>query len=280
MSGTASPRRLRTGWVMASALALTVLAAPIAWGQSSQSASIQGRVTDETGAALPGVTVTVTSRALQVPQLTATTDTSGLYRFIDLPLGTYRVTYELVGFQIFVRDELRLNAGFAAKLDAVLKVGALEETVTVSGEGPVIDLWLPESQTVHQSTHSDRCSERRARFQFVVGSAGADEQEAIGRRRDHEEIGRDDLADVISQERAPGLRGRLAPAPHVFRDGRLRDVDPEFQQFAMNPRRAPTRVRLHHPADQRADVRRHDRSPHAAPASRPTTAGSPVGARR
>jgi hypothetical protein len=63
----------------------------------------------------------------------------------------------------------------------------------------------------------------------IVGEEHQDEQEAVGRRRDYEEIGRHDLADVIPQERAPGLRRRLAPAAHVFRDGRLTDVDPEFQ---------------------------------------------------
>ena len=59
---------------------------------------------------------------------------------------------------------------------------------------------------------------------------------------------------------------RLALALHVFRDGRLTDVDPEFQQFAMNPRRAPPRVRVRHRANQRPDVGRHGRSPHATPA--------------
>jgi hypothetical protein len=83
----------------------------------------------------------------------------------------------------------------------------------------------------------------------IVGEKYQDEQKAVGRRRDHEEIGRDDLADVISQERAPSLRWRLASAHHVFRDGRLTDIDPEFEQFAMNPRRAPTWVRLRHRAN-------------------------------
>jgi hypothetical protein len=63
----------------------------------------------------------------------------------------------------------------------------------------------------------------------IVGEEHQDEQESVGHRRDYEEIGRHDLADVIPQERAPGLRRRLAPAAHVFRDGRLTDVDPEFQ---------------------------------------------------
>ena len=63
----------------------------------------------------------------------------------------------------------------------------------------------------------------------IVGEEHQDEQEAVGRGRDHEEIDRYDLADVIPQEGAPGLRGRLAPAPHIFRDGGLTNVDPEFQ---------------------------------------------------
>ena len=81
----------------------------------------------------------------------------------------------------------------------------------------------------------------------------------VGHGRDHEEIGRHNLADVILQEGAPGLRRRLAWAPHVFRDGRLTDVDPELQEFAMHPRRAPTRVRLRHPTNQRADIGGHPR---------------------
>jgi len=67
-----------------------------------------------------------------------------------------------------------------------------------------------------------------------------DEQETVGSSGDHEEISRHDLADVIPQERAPGLGWGLASAHHVFRDGRLTHVDPEFQQFGMYPR-APQR---------------------------------------
>ena len=76
----------------------------------------------------------------------------------------------------------------------------------------------------------------------IVGEEYQDEQEAVRRGRDDEEIGGHDLADVILQERAPGLRRGLAPADHVFRDGGLTDVDPEFQQFAMDPWCAPAWV--------------------------------------
>jgi hypothetical protein len=73
----------------------------------------------------------------------------------------------------------------------------------------------------------------------IVSEEHQDEQEAVGRGWDDEEIGRHNLADVIPQEGAPGLRRRSASTNQVFRDRGLTDVDSEFEQFAMNPRRAP-----------------------------------------
>ena len=63
----------------------------------------------------------------------------------------------------------------------------------------------------------------------IMGEEDEDEQQTVGGGGNDEEIGRDDLANVITQERAPSWRGRRASLPKVFRDGRLRDVDPEFQ---------------------------------------------------
>jgi hypothetical protein len=63
----------------------------------------------------------------------------------------------------------------------------------------------------------------------LVGEGREDEREAVGQSRGHEEVGRHDLADVSPHERAPGLRRRPTPAPHVFRDGRLTDLDHELQ---------------------------------------------------
>src|SRR5262249_15394707 len=71
-------------------------------------------------------------------QMTDVTGTDGAYRFTDIPIGTYRIQYELSGFQTMVRDEVRLNAGFVARIDITLKVGAVAETITVSGQTPVI----------------------------------------------------------------------------------------------------------------------------------------------
>jgi hypothetical protein len=107
--------------------------------QTIGNASIRGRVTDTTGAALPGVAVTAGSPALQVSQMTVTTDTDGSYRIAELPIGEYRVTYELSGFQRHVREQLQLSAGFSAELNISLEIGALAETITVSGQSPVVD---------------------------------------------------------------------------------------------------------------------------------------------
>ena len=97
---------------VASLATLLALAHPAA-AQNISSASIDGVVTDATGGALPGVTVTITSPALQVSQLVQTTDGQGHYRFIDLPRGTYQLRFEIQGFDPLVRPGLEVNAGFA-----------------------------------------------------------------------------------------------------------------------------------------------------------------------
>src|SRR5438093_9630808 len=81
------------------------------WAQSAQSASLVGKVTDESGAGMPGVTVTASSPQLQVKQMTAVTGAEGDYRLLELPPGTYKVTFELNGFQTSVREDLHLTVG-------------------------------------------------------------------------------------------------------------------------------------------------------------------------
>jgi hypothetical protein len=121
------------------AVALMLVAASPVWAQSAGS-TIHGTVKDESGGAMPGVTVTLKSPALQVPQLVVVSDTDGNYRFGDLPAGTYRIAFELAGFKSVVVADLRLTIGFVARTDATMGVGGLEETVTVTGASPVVDL--------------------------------------------------------------------------------------------------------------------------------------------
>ena len=145
-------RRLKTS--RAPIVVVVLVMSLFAWtdraaaGQAQVTGSIVGRVTDESGAVLPGVTVTATSPALQIPQVIDVTDGQGDYRLTPLPIGTYRVVYTLTGFQTVRREDLRLTAGFIARVDVVLKVGAVEETVTVSGVSPTVDVQSTGSVTV------------------------------------------------------------------------------------------------------------------------------------
>ena len=104
----------------------------------TQTGEIFGRVTDRTGAILPGATVTITGDALIRPQSTAAAS-SGAYRFANLPIGVYSVTFELAGFKRMVRTEVRIQAGFNAEVNGRLELSSVEETVTVTGESPLVD---------------------------------------------------------------------------------------------------------------------------------------------
>jgi len=133
-----TPRPRRGVVLVLAMLAVLICVSSRAFAQ--EDAGIIGVVTDESGAVLPGVTVTVTSPALQVPSMTSVTDAKGEFRITPLPIGTYTVEYSLSGFQGVKREGVRLTVGFTAKVDAQLKVGALEETITVSGASPVVDV--------------------------------------------------------------------------------------------------------------------------------------------
>jgi hypothetical protein len=128
-------------WLIFAAVAVMSMAGvDAALAQSVASGTIEGTVKDESNAVLPGVTVTVTSPQLQVGQLVQVSDSAGSYKFVDLPAGTYRLKAELTGFSSSIREDLRLTVGFNARIDLTLKLGAMEESVTVSGQSPVVDV--------------------------------------------------------------------------------------------------------------------------------------------
>src|SRR5262245_10905437 len=101
----------------------------------AQSAFV-GVVRDTTGAVLPGVTVEASSPVLIEKTKSALTDAQGQYRIVDLRPGTYTVTFTLPGFSTVRREEVQLQADFTSPLNAELKVGSVEETVTVAGQWP------------------------------------------------------------------------------------------------------------------------------------------------
>ena len=113
--------------------------------------AIGGTVTDTTSGVLPGVTVEARSPSLIEQVRTAVTDGNGQYLIVALEPGTYTVTYSVSGFNTFVREGIVLNTGFTASIDVQLSVGDIEETVTVSGASPVVDI-----QNVQQRAVMDR----------------------------------------------------------------------------------------------------------------------------
>ena len=107
---------------------------------AQQTSAIAGVVTDTTGAVLPGVTVEAASPALIEQARSVVTDGQGLYKIVAMPVGVFSVTFTLPGFSVVLREGIRLTTGFTATVNAEMAVGDLEETVTVTGASPVVDV--------------------------------------------------------------------------------------------------------------------------------------------
>ncbi|HEX7779485.1 MAG TPA: carboxypeptidase-like regulatory domain-containing protein, partial [Vicinamibacterales bacterium] len=97
-----------------------------------------GKVTDQTNAAVPGVTVTLESPAIQQPMVTVT-QASGAYRFVQVPIGTYTITFTLPGFKTVKRAGVIVETGFSAEINTKLEVSTREEVVNVTAATPVVD---------------------------------------------------------------------------------------------------------------------------------------------
>ncbi len=111
-------------------------------------AAITGVVKDASGGVLPGVTVEAASPVLIERVRTAVTDATGQYRIVDLRPGTYSVTFLLTGFSSVKREGIELSGTFVATINGDLKVGALQETITVTGETPIVDVQSAKTQTI------------------------------------------------------------------------------------------------------------------------------------
>src|SRR4051812_15184560 len=124
-------------------VALTIVAMLPGSARAQSAASIVGAARDATGAVLPGVTVEASSPELIEKVKTAVTDERGLYQIVDLRPGVYTVTFSLTGFSTVRREGLELAANFTATVNAEMRIGTLEETITVSGASPVVDVSSP-----------------------------------------------------------------------------------------------------------------------------------------
>src|SRR4030081_3903190 len=115
-------------------------------------AAITGVVKDASGGVLPGVTVEAASPVLIEKVRSVVTDATGQYRSVDLRPGTYSVTFTLPGFSTVKREGIEITGTFVATVNGDLKVGALEETITVTGETPIVDV---QSAKVQQTVSKE-----------------------------------------------------------------------------------------------------------------------------
>jgi Carboxypeptidase regulatory-like domain len=132
-------------WIVGSSLALALTLLPtIPVSAQTGDGSVRGYVKDAQGAVLPGVTVTASSPAL-LAQVAGVSDAAGYYRLLNLPPGTYTVSAELAGFSTYRREGILMRAGLTVTVDIGLTLGSLSETITVSGESPMIETNRPTS---------------------------------------------------------------------------------------------------------------------------------------
>ncbi len=128
-------RLLTTAGFLAAALVMW----PCNLAAQGTNGSIAGTVKDAVGAVLPGVTVEAASPALIEKLRTVVTDERGEYKIESLRPGTYSVTFSLTGFTTYKREAIQLTTGFTASINAEMRVGGVSETITVTGQNPVVD---------------------------------------------------------------------------------------------------------------------------------------------
>ncbi|HYU77412.1 MAG TPA: TonB-dependent receptor [Vicinamibacterales bacterium] len=159
-------------WRVATLIAVFCTALGLPAFAQTDTGGIEGVVRDSSGAVLPGVTVEVSSSALIERTRTATTEDTGNYRFLRLPVGSYVVKFSLAGFTSVERREIVINSGFTATINAELSLGTLSESITVTGESPLVDVRATTTQYVITSEVANTLPSSRNVFdmgKFMVG---------------------------------------------------------------------------------------------------------------
>jgi hypothetical protein len=160
-------------------LSILALAAAPALAQRT-TGEIIGKVVDESGAILPGVTVTLRGAGVAGAP-TAVTSEAGVYRFPVLPPGTYDLEYTLVGFSTVKHDGIPVAVGATVELDVKLTVGTLQETVTVTGESPVISVSTAQVSTAYNKEWVQNAPLRRfSYFDLIMSAPGISQTSQVG----------------------------------------------------------------------------------------------------
>jgi outer membrane receptor protein involved in Fe transport len=166
--------RACTGFAVLAAF-LSVLALPAA-GQGL-TGTIYGKVTDESGLAVPGATVTLTSpQLIQAAEVRITGET-GVYRVPNLPPGNYVVRAEMSGFQTITRQDVVLRSGQDIAIDFTLKISQVEETLTVTGESPLVDVKSSQTMRTMETALMENIPLGRGYSDLIVSMPGVIDSE-------------------------------------------------------------------------------------------------------
>ncbi|MCC7180091.1 MAG: TonB-dependent receptor [Acidobacteria bacterium] len=150
---------------------LVLAGASVAFGQATTSGTgaINGRVTDGTGAVIPGVTISLSSPSLMGGR-TAVTDADGQYRFTAVPPGDYTVVFELAGFSTVRNEGIRISVGFTGTVNAQMSLASLAESITVTGQSPVVDTAATQVGNTFDAKQLSALPTSRDYFSLLAGS--------------------------------------------------------------------------------------------------------------
>lgn len=156
---------------------------------AQNTSQVFGKVTDASGALMPGVTVTLSSPALLEPRVAVTSGT-GTYEFPGLPIGTYTVRFELAGFGSLVRDGLQLQSGFNAQVNGELQIAGLQEDVVVKGTSAIVDIRSTTQGTRFNVEELQAIPSARDVFQVLTQTPGiSSDRQNVGGTHNGQQIG-------------------------------------------------------------------------------------------
>ncbi len=280
----------KLGGILLFLLAVVLLLPDSATAQSQ----INGVIRDESGGVLPGVTVEASSPVLIEKVRTAVTDDQGRYTIVDLRPGVYRITFTLTGFNTVVREGIEVPGGVAVTANADLKVGALEETITVSGQTPLVDVTqatrtqvltrdlidaLPSTRNIMSVGHDGAWHSPRHARRRRVAADGADQparprhrgeaHRAAHRRHEREQPGNLEPAELRqrrAERRGDGQHQRASCGDSVGRSAHEHDSEGRRQQRQRQHFLRRLRRQLAEQQRQRRDARAelHQRQRHRA----------------
>jgi hypothetical protein len=194
-----------------------------AWAQGTS--GIAGLVKDSSGGVLPGVTVEASSPVLIEKVRTVVTDDQGQYKIVDLLPGTYSITFTLAGFSTVKRDGIELTSNFTAPVNVDLRVGSLEETITVTSQAPVVDIQNVVQQRVvsREQLFSLPINRELGGFAAIIpGAIVAPTQQDVGGNK-----------DPISQYIT--IHGGRTSDSRVLLDGMRFNAEGQGRGFYFNP---------------------------------------------